>query len=106
MPHLPQFFGSVDVRVQVLPHLVLPPVHPKLLSPLASVGGVVPSEPPPSSPLCAEEPPPVAQPPPHKVTPSTSANTQARSERCWFIGALVGVASVTCHPGQTPPRLD
>jgi hypothetical protein len=88
VPHVPQFFGSVAVMVHVDPHLVLPPVQPEPVSPVASV--VVPSEPPPSSPPCAEELAPVAQPPPPSTTPRTSANMQARSERCWFIGALLG----------------
>ena len=49
-PHMPQFFGSVLVLVQVPLHCVLPPVQ-TLPSPVASaMASLVPSVPP-SSPL-------------------------------------------------------
>jgi hypothetical protein len=85
-PHMPQFLGSVLVLVQVPPHFTLPALQPVVPSPEASpTASLVASELPPSSPLVAEEPPPVAQPPPPNTRPRTSANTPARSERCWFI---------------------
>jgi hypothetical protein len=85
-PHLPQFFGSVDVFVHVDPHMLLGALHADT-SLGASVdvvtsGVTLPSLPPGGPPDVL---PPLAHPPAEKATPRASASKHANSERGWVM---------------------